>query len=69
MLWFSSPALLSAQQDYLPGVHLGNPTIEIRDEGVIVQNAALTARWSLADKRLRGASFSLAFGRSSISLP
>jgi hypothetical protein len=69
LLWFSSPALLSAQQDYLPGVQLGKPTIEIRDESIIVQNAALTARWSLAGKKLRGASFSSAFGRSSISLP
>lgn len=63
------PGPLWAQHDYLPGVRPGKPTIEIHNERIIVRNAALTANWSLKDKRLHGALLSSPFLPASIFLP
>jgi hypothetical protein len=60
------PAL--AQEDYLPGVHPGKPTIEIQGDSIIARNEILSARWSLAGERLTGTSFSSALAASTIAL-
>jgi len=69
LLWLCVAAHTFAQQNYLPGVHPGKPSVEIRLDGVTVRNEILSARWSLTGKHLRGAFFSYAFTKLPISLP
>ena len=68
LLWLVAPASVSAQQNYLPGVHPGKPTVEIQGDDIVVRNEILSARWSLAGKHLSKASFSSTLSASSIAL-
>ena len=68
LLWLIAPASVSAQRNYLPGVHPGKPTVEIQGDSIVVRNEILTARWPLAGKHLTKASFSSTLTASSIAL-
>lgn len=49
--------LAVAQNSYLYGLQPGKPDISIQENTIVLQNAMLTATWSSADGKLRGASF------------
>ena len=68
LLWLIAPASVSPQQNYLPGVHPGKPTVEIQGDSIVVRNEILNARWSLAGQHLTKASFSSTLSASSIAL-